>query len=141
VHVKFEFVRKKKVKINMQFPHGLGRWAIQRVHSPRRPTLAVSEDTHTTQHPPFPGTQNRPLPVCPLPPVESRPLRCRSSRPSSHDEPNRDALGSGTAVRRREFAETPRPPAPATNHHHHRLDARAEVVVAAAVLVKLDGTV
>jgi len=83
------------------------------------------------------------LPVCPLPPVESRPLRCRSSRhrPSSHDEPNRDALGSGTAVRRREFAETPRPPAPATNHHHHRLDARAEVVVAAAVLVKLDGTV
>ena len=43
----------------MQFPHGLGRWAIQRVHSPRRPTLAVSEDTHTTHHPPFPGTQNK----------------------------------------------------------------------------------
>ena len=94
------------------------RWPFQRTrtHCPKFPTPSKA------------GTRNRLLPASQLPPVEipSRPSAaaraassqtlkhpCRAAgRPSSQDEPNRSALGSGTAVRRREFAEPPRPPAP-----------------------------
>ena len=114
------------------------RWPFQRTrtHCPKFPTpsraLPLPRQAHTE-----PAVAGEPTAAGrnPLPPLRCRSSRkqpntdkitqtlkhpCRAAgRPSSQDEPNRSALGSGTAVRRREFAETPRPPAPATNHHHH----------------------